>query len=144
MLNANDVEYVVVGGHAVAYHGYPRFTGDIDFFVRPSPENAQRVVDVLVEFGFEGAGELSEDLTDPSKVVQLGRPPNRIDILTGLSGIDFDDAWGGSVQSEMDGVPVRIIGRAMLLKNKRESGRAKDLADAEEIERTNNIDPNAG
>ena len=85
LLNSHDVDYVVVGGHAVAFHGYPRYTGDIDFLVRPTEENASRIVAVLEAFGFAGAHELKASLTQPEKIVQLGRPPNRIDILTSAS-----------------------------------------------------------
>jgi len=136
LLNSNGVEYVVVGGHAVGYHGYPRYTGDIDFFVRPNRENASRLVGVLVQFGFEGAEELEDTLVQPNKVIQLGRPPNRIDLLTGISGVGFEEASQDSATASMDGIAVRIIGREALLKNKRSSGRTKDLADAEEIEKT--------
>ncbi len=135
-LNSNGVEYVIVGGHAVGYHGYPRYTGDIDFFVRPSRENAGRLVKALVSFGFAGAGELEETLVTPDQVVQLGRPPNRIDILTGISGVGFDEALESCVSTLIDETRVEIIGRSALLKNKHRSGRTKDLADAEEIERT--------
>jgi len=136
LLNSTGVEYVVVGGHAVGYHGYPRYTGDMDFFVRPDRENAARIVKVLDRFGFEGAVELESTFLEPDKVVQLGRPPNRIDLLTGISGVSFDEAVEDSVTISMDGVPVTLIGRAALLRNKRASGRTKDRADAEEIEKT--------
>jgi len=136
LLNSHGVEYVVVGGHAVGYHGYPRYTGDIDFLVRPSAGNASRVVDVLVEFGFDGARALHGDLTAPDKIIQLGRPPNRIDLLTSISGVDFDEAVQGSTTAAVGGAEVRIIGVEALLKNKRATGRTKDLADAEEIEKT--------
>jgi hypothetical protein len=133
-LNSHGVEYVVVGGHAVGYHGYPRYTGDIDFFVRSSPENASRVVKVLVEFGFEDANRLESDLVEADKIVQLGRPPNRIDLMTGISGVEFTEAWESAETTEMEGLAIKIIGRDALLRNKRSSGRTKDLADAEEIE----------
>lgn len=136
LMNSTGVEYVVVGGHAVGYHGYPRYTGGMDFFVRPSRENAKLLVKGLVEFGLEGAGELEDTLVEPDKVVQLGRPPNRTDLLTGISGVDFDEASRDCVTASMEGIPVKIIGREALLKNKRGSGRTKDLADAEEIEKT--------
>src|SRR5688572_275818 len=93
LLNSRKVEYLVVGGHAVAFHGHPRFTGDIDFFINASPENAQRVLDVLASFGFGDLGIALTDLTAPDRVVQLGRPPNRIDILTTISGVTFGEAW---------------------------------------------------
>lgn len=88
LLNCHGVEYVVVGGYAVAFHGYPRYTGDIDFFVRASESNAERIVRVLEDFGFSDAMKLSAALSKPGQVVQLGRPPHRIDVLTSASGID--------------------------------------------------------
>src|SRR6266566_2202754 len=109
-MNSHRVEYVIVGGHAVAYHGYPRFTGDMDFFVRPSRENACKIIDVLKSFGFSDVAELESLLLEPHKVVQLGRPPNRIDLLTGISGIAFDEAMSTSVETEFDALPVRMIG----------------------------------
>ena len=142
LLNSNDVEYVVVGGHAVGYHGYPRYTGDIDFFVRANPENAALLAKVLTEFGFEGELDLESALTEPGKIIQLGRPPNRIDLLTSISGVDFDEAARGCVTVSMDGIPVKLIGRQALLKNKRSTGRTRDRADAEEIEKTSGGDAN--
>lgn len=136
LLNSNDVEYVVVGGHAVGYHGYPRYTGDIDFFVRANETNATALSKTLAEFGFEGASDLESALTESDKIIQLGRPPNRIDLLTSISGVDFDEAVRDCVTVSMDGVPVKLIGRRALLKNKRSTGRTKDRADAEEIEKT--------
>ena len=139
-LNSNGVEYVVVGGHAVGYHGYPRYTGDIDFFVRASPDNAAALVKALAAFGFEDGSELEAALTEPDRIIQLGRPPNRIDLLTGISGVEFDEAVRDAVAASMDGVPVKLIGRRALLKNKRSTGRTKDLADAEEIAKTSDTD----
>ncbi|MEX0718698.1 MAG: nucleotidyltransferase [Planctomycetaceae bacterium] len=135
LLNAHGVEFVVVGGHAVGFHGHPRYTGDIDFVVRPTPENAARIVQVLRTFGFPDAGKLEESLTDPATIVQLGRPPNRIDLLASISGVTFDALWTRSVPATLDGVPVRFPDLDSLLANKRASGRAKDLADVEELER---------
>ncbi len=132
-MNSQKVEYVIVGGHAVAYHGYPRFTGDLDFFVRPSPENANLVIAVLQAFGFSDAPSLAASLIEPGKVVQLGRPPNRIDILTGISGVSFGEALATSIQTELDGIPVLMIGRDSLLKNKSAAARPKDLADIDEL-----------
>jgi len=137
LLNSAGVEYVVVGGHAVGYHGYPRYTGDIDFLVRPTPEDSARLVKVLVTFGFGASENLTDTLVSPDQIIQLGIPPNRIDLLTSISGIDFEEASRGAKTATLDGVPVRLIGLAALLKNKRASGRAKDLADIEELEKTN-------
>ena len=133
LLNSLKVEYLVVGGHAVAFHGHPRFTGDIDFFIRTTHENAARMLRVLDDFGFGALGITAADLTDPGKVVQLGRPPNRIDILTSISGVDFDSAWNSRVAGDLDGQSVNFIGAENLLKNKQSSGRAKDLADAAKL-----------
>ena len=133
LLNSHAVEYVIVGGHAVAYHGHPRFTGDIDFFVRPTSANAARVLTVLNAFGFGDLGITADDLVAPEKVIQLGRAPNRIDILTSISGVDFDSAWRSRVPSELDGHAVSFIGLAELLQNKQASGRQKDLADIEKL-----------
>ena len=135
LLTSHQVEFVVVGGHAVAYHGYPRFTGDMDLFVRPSVENAKRLMTALVAFGFGSVGLTEAVFTKPDQVVQFGRPPNRIDLLTSISAVTFDEAWLDSEQAELDNLAVRILGRHSLLKNKRATRRAKDLADVEELEK---------
>ena len=133
LLNSLNVEYLVVGGHAVAFHGHPRFTGDIDFFVRANAENAERVLRALDAFGFGSLGIRAVDLAQRNKVVQLGRPPNRIDLLTSISGVDFESAWKSRVPADLDGYPVNFIGVDDLLKNKQASGRPKDLADAAKL-----------
>ena len=135
LLNSHGVEYLVVGDHAVAFHGYPRYTGDIDFLVRPTEENASRIVAVLESFGFSDAHEINASLTQPEKIVQLGRPPNRIDILTSASGVNFEEVWKQAIVAELEGLPVRFPDLSSLLKNKRASERAKDLADVEELEK---------
>jgi hypothetical protein len=132
-MNSHEVEYVLVGGHAVAYHGYPRFTGDMDFFVKASTPNAARVIAVLQSFGFSDVAALESTLVEAAKVIQLGRVPNRIDLLTGISGVTFEEALAGSVETELDGLPVRIIGFDHLIKNKTASGRPKDLLDLHEL-----------
>jgi hypothetical protein len=133
LLNSHEAEYLLVGGHAVAFHGYPRYTGDIDFLIRPTATNATRVLAVLNAFGFGGVGLSESDFARPGQVVQLGRPPNRIDILTQISGVDFEEAWDGSILTSIDGLPTRILGRDALLKNKSSTDRAKDRADVEEL-----------
>jgi hypothetical protein len=135
LLSSNEVEFVLIGGHAVAFHGYPRLTLDADFLVRPSPDNAQRVVAALQQFGFGDVGLSTADFERPAQVIQLGVPPNRIDILTSISGVSFDEVWAGRVEIEIDGLALSVIGRAELLHNKRASGRPQDLVDAEMIER---------
>jgi hypothetical protein len=135
LLNSNRVEYLVVGGFAVFYHGFARYTGDIDFLVRASEENSRRVVGALVQFGFGSVGIRAEDFQSPGKVVQLGVPPNRIDIITSISGVSFDDAWGTRTTGELDGIATQFIGRDALIRNKESTGRAKDLGDVDELRR---------
>lgn len=133
LLNSHNVEYVVVGGHAVAFHGYPRFTGDIDFLIRTTPDNVSRVLKVLDVFGFGNLGVVERDLLERGRVLQLGHPPNRIDVLTSISGVDFDSAWEQRVQTLMDDQPVALLGWNELIRNKRAAGRQKDLADLEKL-----------
>lgn len=135
LLNSAEVDYIVLGGHAVAFHGYVRYTGDIDFLVRRSTRNAARIVEALKEFGFPNAESLRESLAEPDKIVQLGRPPNRIDLLTSATGIEFDQVWERSEAAQLDGLSVRYPDLQSLLENKKASGRTKDLADAEELEK---------
>ena len=135
LLNSHGVEYLVVGGHAVAFHGYPRYTGDIDFLLRRNNENAGKVVEALKSFRFPDPEQFREALSEPDKIVQLGRPPNRIDLLTTASGLEFEEAWAASVEGELDGLPVRFPDLSSLLRNKKAAGRPKDLADADELEK---------
>lgn len=135
LLNSESVEYVVVGGYAVAYHGHPRYTGDIDFFVEASEDNAHRILNALRRFGFASLALTEADFVKRDQVVQLGIPPQRIDLLTGISGVSFSEAWENRVSAALDGVPVYIIGREMLLKNKAAAGRPQDEADLREIPR---------
>ncbi len=133
LLNSHGVEYLIVGGHAVAFHGHPRYTGDIDFFVRMTPSNVQRLLAVLDDFGFGSLSITERDLLEPQRIIQLGHPPNRIDLLTSISGVDFDSAWETRIESTMDDQPVIMIGWNELLRNKRAAGRQKDLADVEKL-----------
>jgi hypothetical protein len=133
LLNSRKVEYLVVGGHAVAFHGHPRFTGDIDFFINAKPENAQRVLEVLTSFGFGDLGIGADDLTAPDRVIQLGRPPNRIDILTTISGVTFGEAWGARAPGDLGGKPVNFLGWDHLIRNKTASGRDKDRLDVKTL-----------
>lgn len=129
LLSSHGCEFVIVGGHAVAFHGHPRFTGDVDFLLRASDDNARRVLDVLRDFGFAELALTTADFTAPDRVVQLGRPPNRIDLLTSISGVDFEHAWDTRVSAELDGLRVDFLGLDALIANKLASGRPKDLAD---------------
>jgi hypothetical protein len=128
--------FIVVGAHALAYHGVPRSTGDLDIWIRPEPDNARRVWRALVRFGapVEATHLEPADLTRPGVVYQIGLPPRRIDILTEISGLGFDEAWPSRVLQKVGVVEVPFLGRDALLKNKRASGRAKDLADVEALE----------
>lgn len=134
LFNAHRVEYVIVGGYAVGHHGAPRYTGDIDLFVRPSATNAARVLAALAEFGFASLGLQAADFDRPGRVVQLGFPPCRVDIVTSIEAVDFDAATADVSNGSYGEVPVPYLGLASLLRNKRATGRAKDAADAEALE----------
>jgi len=133
LLNSNEVEYLVVGALAVAFHGYARYTADLDLLIRPTEENANRVLRALSQFGFGKTGIQAADLRSPGMVVQLGVQPNRIDLLTAISGVGFEEAWAARSDAELDGIATHFIGRAALLRNKEQTGRARDLGDAEEL-----------
>ncbi len=133
LFHARGVEYVIVGGYAIAFHGAPRATGDIDLLINPAPANAQRVVAALGDFGFASLGLSSKDFTTPGQVVQLGVPPVRIDILTDIEAVTWNQADQGKVAGTYGGVPVQFIGRCELLANKKAVGRKRDLADLEAL-----------
>jgi predicted nucleotidyltransferase len=133
LLNSKRVEYLIVGAYAVAWHGYPRFTADIDLLIRPSPANAEALVTSLNEFGFASLHFTPEDFIKPGQIVQLGVKPNRIDLITSIAGVEFDQAWAGRVGGEIDGIPVQFVGLEELITNKESTGRLKDQADAEEL-----------
>ncbi len=133
-LTAHHVEYLVVGGHAVAFHGYPRFTEDLDLYVRADPQNASRILAALAAFGFGQVGLTANDFTADDRVIQLGRAPNRVDLLTRLWGVDFAEAWSRRVEGEIDRMPVAVLSRTDLIRNKRATGRPQDLADAAALE----------
>jgi hypothetical protein len=125
----------VVGGYAVAFHGRPRFTKDIDVLIDPSPHNIASVIGALDDFGFGGLGLSAADLT-PGRIVQLGVPPNRVDLLCAIDGVTFEDVWAGRVPGRFGTQAVAYIGRAELIRNKRASGRPQDLADIDALEPT--------
>ena len=132
-LNSNEVEYLVVGALAVAWHGFPRYSADVDFLIRPSDDNAARVLRALSQFGFGNLDISTGDLTSPGKVIQLGYEPNRIDLMTSVTGLSFNEAWDDRAPGDLDGLPVNFIGRSSLLRNKDATGRPKDRIDAEEL-----------
>jgi len=127
------VEYLVVGGFAVAIHGYPRHTGDIDFWVKPSKENAEKVAKSLIEFGFGSLDIGIDDLTKKDSVIQLGYPPARIDIMTSVSGITFDECWKNKKEVEFEGEKINFISLHHLRINKKSTGRDKDNLDLKKL-----------
>jgi hypothetical protein len=131
---AHRVRYLVVGGHAVAFHGKPRFTKDIDVWLEPTPENARRALAALDDFGFGSVGLSEQDFTTPGMIVQLGVAPNRIDLLTAIDGVEFAEAWEGRIDGAFGDQRVSYLGRRELIRNKIASGRAQDLADLEALE----------
>lgn len=133
LLNAHGVEYLIVGGYALAFHGAPRFTGDIDLFLSTTPSNAEKVHSALNEFGFASVGLTPEDFMRADHVIQLGIPPVRIDFVTSIDGVDWATAWAGRRQGEYGGIPVCFIGKPEFIRNKRAAGRFKDLADIEAL-----------
>ena len=133
-LNANHVRYLVVGGYAVALHGHPRYTKDLDIWVDCNIQNAQALVQALSQFGMGSLGLSEQDFLTPDQVVQIGYPPNRIDILVSISGVEFSDCFPKRVEVSLDGVIVNFIDLEHLKLNKQASGRMQDLADLESLE----------
>ena len=129
LLLSRKVEFLLVGGYALAFHGAPRFTEDIDFLVLVSPENATKMAGVMEEFGFGELGLAAADFLVPDQVIQLGRAPHRIDLLTGISGVTWEVAWESRLEAELDGLVVSVIGKSALEANKAATGRPQDLAD---------------
>lgn len=133
LLNVHSVDYMIVGGYALAFHGAPRYTGDIDIFIRADNENAERIMKALEEFGFGSVGIEMSDFIFENKVVQLGVPPVRVDIITSISGVTWDEAFSSRIEGEYGDVPVYFIGIDQFIKNKRSIGRKKDMADLEAL-----------
>jgi len=135
-LVAEQARFLVVGAHALAVHGYPRATVDIDIWIEPTPENADRVWRALAAFGapLDDLDIDRQDFTRPDVVAQLGLPPNRIDLLTGVSGLTFEQAWGRRFEAPVEGVTVPVLGVEDLVTNKKASGREKDRADIRGLE----------
>lgn len=130
---AREVRFLVVGGYAVAAHGHPRYTKDLDVWVWIDVGNARRLILALADFGFAALGLTEDDFTQPGLVVQLGHPPKRIDLLTSIDGVEFEACWGDHVDIDVGGVTIPVIDLDSLLANKRASGRLQDLADAEAL-----------
>jgi len=132
-LNDADADFMVVGAYAVAAHGHPRATGDLDIWVRADVDNAPKVLAALSAFGAPMNQISEDDFASPSVVFQIGVPPGRIDILTDISGVDFGTAWDSRMSITIDGITFPVLGRAVLVANKRASGRPKDLADLDAL-----------
>ena len=133
LLHTHRVDYLLVSVYAVAAHGYPRFTGDMDVWIQTNTENAENVLKVCREFGFDVPNLRVELFTDPKQMTRMGHPPLRIEILNSVSGLTFDLAWENRISEVWDEVPVSLISREDLRTNKRASGRLKDLADLENL-----------
>jgi predicted nucleotidyltransferase len=130
-----EVEFVIVGAYALAAHGFPRATGDIDIWVRNSSDNARKIMSALNKFGAPTSNISEEDFTSPDMVVQIGVEPSRIDLLTRISGVDFDEAWGNKVSITIDDLEIYVLSKADLLKNKSATGRDKDQGDIAWLEK---------
>ena len=133
LLNINKVEYLVVGGYAVAIHGYPRNTGDIDFWVKPTKENAERIVKTLIDFSFGSVDVSVQDFIPPNAIVQLGFPPNRIDLLTGVTGLAFDECWKEKKEIALEEEKINFISLHHLKINKKATGRDQDKIDLKNL-----------
>ena len=133
LFNAHDVEFIIVGGYALAFHGAPRFTGDLDVLVNSTTANARRILDALDEFGFQSMGLSTGDFEKPDMVVQLGVPPVRIDLITSLTGVSSEEAFSSKVKGEFGDIHLHYIGREQFIANKRAVGRKRDLADLEAL-----------
>ena len=134
LLNSHNVQYLVIGGYAVAFHGYPRYTKDLDIWISTDIENAGNIISALKDFGF-GSMEIKEDdLTKPDRIIQLGYPPNRIDLITTAEGLKFHECYPLRIETEIEGLRIDFIDLENLKNNKRTTGRHQDLADLEHLE----------
>jgi len=133
LLNRHGVEFLVIGGYALAFHGAPRYTGDIDLFIRPTTDNAEKLLLCLEEFGFRASGLVAADMLEDRKVLELGRPPVQVHVMAAISGVSWRDAWESRVPGGYGDTPLFFIGREALIINKRATGRTKDLADIEAL-----------
>jgi hypothetical protein len=136
LLSARNVEYVIVGAHALAFHGAPRFTGDLDIFVRPTEDNGQRLLVAIADFGFPTAPVTPVDIIIGKKVIEMGVPPVQIHVMSAIDGVSFDEVWATREVGSLGKHTVAFIGRECFLKNKRAAGRPKDLADIDALRDT--------
>lgn len=133
LFNRYQAEYVIVGGYALAFYGVPRYTGDIDLLIHTTHENAQKILSALDEFGFDALELDEDDLIRPDQIVQLGYPPVRVDILTSISGVEWEEVWEGKAEGCFGDLHCQFIGKDAFVKNKKASGRYKDLGDIEAL-----------
>jgi len=133
-LNENEVRYLVVGGYAVAFHGYPRYTKEIDVWIESTAANASRLLQALQDFGFGSLDLNEDDFLTPDQIIQLGYLPARIDLITSLAGVGFDECFASRLEVEISGLRINFIDRGNLIRNKRASGRLQGQADVEQIE----------
>ncbi|MEX2478627.1 MAG: DUF6036 family nucleotidyltransferase [Gracilimonas sp.] len=133
LLHKHNVKYLIVGGYAYAIHAEPRFTKDLDIFIRSDQENAEKMMAVFEDFGFESLDLEPDDFVKPDQVIQIGYPPLRIDILTSITGVDFDEAWKNRVEGKYDQQKAIFIGKSDLVKNKKATGRKSDLDDIDKL-----------
>jgi hypothetical protein len=133
-LNSNQVEYLIVGGYALTFYGYPVHNDDLDLFIAPNQANIQHLLQALHDFGFSDVGLTRDDFSDPDKLVRLGYPPEQLDMVTAISGLSWQEAWEKRRTGSFWGVPVQILSKELLIKNKRARGRPQDCKDAEILE----------
>lgn len=133
-LTAHGVEFVVVGAYALAFHGAPRFTGDLDILIRPTIENAGRLLTALAAFGFPTIDLTPEAVADRRRMLEMGVPPVQIHVMSAISGVDWDEAWADRADGRLGTHPVAFLGRQTFLRNKRAAGRPKDLADIDALQ----------
>jgi hypothetical protein len=134
LLIKHKVDYLIVGGYAVGIHGYPRYTGDLDIWLNNTPENADKILKVVNEFGFSSYGLTATDFTKPENIIQLGYPPLRIDLLTHIDGVSFDECFPNRKEVVIESLTVNFISYHDLLKNKKASGRNRDKDDIENLQ----------
>jgi len=133
-LNVHKVRYLIVDGYAYAIHAEPRYTKDLDIFYEASENNAQRMLSCLKEFGFGSLDIKADDLMMPGRIIQLGVPPLRIDLINEIEGVAFSEAWNGKITAEYGGESINVIGKLDLIRNKKMTGREQDLLDAKRLE----------
>ena len=134
LLNKNEVRYLIVGGYAVAVHGHPRYTKNLEIGIYAGSENVGKLISALKQFGFGSLGLTPDDFLTPDQIIQLGHPPNRIDLLTSLKGVDFKDVYESRVKIEIDDLIADFIDLENLKKNKASTGRSQDIADLENLQ----------